>query len=170
MLKPRFLIGFTGHRAGFDEKLIQAALHGALDDLRKRAEAVGGQAELYASVAEGGDILCVEAARNLEMPVHLLLPLPDDEFAKDFSSAGVWDRSKHQLDLARQKPGRDSVRIVPGEIARPDCYFDQAIRILEAVDVLVAVWDGQPARGLGGTAEVIEHARKRLGLPVIVID
>lgn len=33
---------------------------------------------------------------------------------------------------------------------------------------LLAVWDGQPARGHGGTAGVVAYARKR-GVPVEVI-
>lgn len=31
--------------------------------------------------------------------------------------------------------------------------------MLDASDVLVAVWDGEPAQGLGGTAEIVELAR-----------
>ena len=34
--------------------------------------------------------------------------------------------------------------------------------------MLVAVWDGQPARGLGGTADVVAYARQR-GVPMEVI-
>ncbi|MFD8697829.1 hypothetical protein [Kitasatospora purpeofusca] len=36
------------------------------------------------------------------------------------------------------------------------------------VDRLIAVWDGLPARGFGGTADVVAHAR-RLGVPVQVL-
>ncbi|MFD9817060.1 hypothetical protein [Streptomyces sp. NPDC059080] len=35
-------------------------------------------------------------------------------------------------------------------------------------DRLLAVWDGQPARGYGGTADVVAHAR-RTGVPVEVV-
>ncbi|GAA5140597.1 hypothetical protein GCM10023213_23420 [Prosthecobacter algae] len=168
MLKPRFLIGFTGHRTGYDEALIRPALKAVLEDLQKRAAAIGGEADLYTSVAEGADTLCVQVARGLGMAVHLLLPLPQDEFAKDFSSPPAWERSRQQIELALQKPGSDSMRVLPGEMKRPDCYFDQGIRILEGVDVLVAVWDGLPEQGLGGTAQVIVHA-KNLGMPVILI-
>ncbi|MGW5646007.1 hypothetical protein ACWEV3_27990 [Saccharopolyspora sp. NPDC003752] len=33
---------------------------------------------------------------------------------------------------------------------------------------MLAVWDGQPARGFGGTADVVDSARKR-GVDVTVI-
>jgi hypothetical protein len=35
-------------------------------------------------------------------------------------------------------------------------------------EVLIAVWDGLPARGLGGTADVVAYA-KQCGRPVEVI-
>ncbi len=168
MIKPRYLIGFTGHRSGYDEAIIRTALVRVLTDLQERALKVGGQTELYASVAEGCDTLCVEVARELGMPVHLLLPLEETEFEKDFSAPAAWKRSQKQLVIAQQRPGCDSAHLVTGEATRPECYFNQAIHVLDAVDVLVAVWDGQPARGLGGTAQVVAQA-KAIGTPVVQI-
>lgn len=169
MLTARYIIGFTGHRAGFDETVVRAALTEVFHDLQQRVEKIRGTVELSASVAEGSDTLCVEVAGALEIPVHLVLPLPESEFAKDFSTPAAWARSEAQLRIARARPGRDSVRLAPGEPTRPDCYFNQGIYLLDAVDVLVALWDGQPARGVGGTAQIIAQA-KAMGLPVIVID
>ena len=168
MLKPRYIIGFAGHRSGFAESTIRPVLKQILTDLQARADKLGGQAELYASVAEGADTLCVEVARELGMPVHLLLPLEESEFAKDFSTPTAWQRSQAQLATARQRPGRDSVHFVSGEATRPECYFNLAIHMLDAADVLVTVWDEAPARGLGGTAQVIAQA-KALGTPVVQV-
>lgn len=39
---------------------------------------------------------------------------------------------------------------------------------LDLADALIAVWDGEPARGYGGTADVVDLARTR-GLDVTVI-
>lgn len=36
------------------------------------------------------------------------------------------------------------------------------------VDELIAVWDGNPARGYGGTADVVAYA-ERMGVPVRVL-
>jgi hypothetical protein len=33
--------------------------------------------------------------------------------------------------------------------------------MLRGADRLIAVWDGRPARGRGGTAEAVEQARRR---------
>lgn len=40
--------------------------------------------------------------------------------------------------------------------------------MLERADELIAVWDGQPARGYGGTADVVQAARDK-DLPVTVV-
>ena len=169
MLKPRFIIGFSGHRSGYEETLIAPALSMALETLKQQAIDAGGQAELYASVAEGTDTLCVEAARSLNIPVHLLLPLPEAEFEKDFSGPDAWDRSRAQIEIARRHPGEDSIHLVPGESTRPECYFNQAMHMLEACDVLLLVWNGQPSKGLGGTTDVFDQATT-IRLPTITID
>jgi hypothetical protein len=53
-----------------------------------------------------------------------------------------------------------SVTVVPqvaGE-AREDAYARAGHAIVDASDVLVALWDGKPARGRGGTAEIVQYA------------
>lgn len=40
--------------------------------------------------------------------------------------------------------------------------------VVDHSDLLIAVWDGLPARGLGGTADVVTYARER-GIPVQVV-
>lgn len=47
-------------------------------------------------------------------------------------------------------------------------YMEASIEMLRRADGLVAVWDGLPARSLGGTADVVDYARS-LGLSVTVI-
>ena len=41
--------------------------------------------------------------------------------------------------------------------------------VVDHCDVLIALWDGKPSRGKGGTAEIIEYARKR-GRPLIIVS
>ncbi|MGW1680148.1 hypothetical protein [Saccharopolyspora sp. NPDC002376] len=43
-----------------------------------------------------------------------------------------------------------------------------SVKMIEMVDRLVAVWDGEPARGYGGTADVVNAARER-NVPVSVV-
>jgi hypothetical protein len=50
----------------------------------------------------------------------------------------------------------------------PDAYFEADMRIVDAADVLLVVWDGKPESGLGGTAQLVGFARARR-LPIIWI-
>jgi hypothetical protein len=47
------------------------------------------------------------------------------------------------------------------ETATPNAYLDAGLLTLRRLDRLIAVWDGRPAAGVGGTAEIVEHARRR---------
>jgi hypothetical protein len=40
--------------------------------------------------------------------------------------------------------------------------------VVRNAELLVAVWEGKPARGLGGTADVVAYAKQR-GVPVDVV-
>lgn len=49
-----------------------------------------------------------------------------------------------------------------------ESYMAASLRMLADADELLAVWDGEPARGYGGTADVVDAARAS-GLAVTVI-
>jgi hypothetical protein len=49
-----------------------------------------------------------------------------------------------------------------------EAYLAAGEEVLMSVDRLMAVWDSGPSGGLGGTVDVVEHARQ-LGTPVEVI-
>lgn len=52
--------------------------------------------------------------------------------------------------------------------ATVQAYMAASVRMLDGAETLFAVWDGLPARGYGGTADVVAEARRR-GLPVRLI-
>ncbi|MGD1032644.1 MAG: hypothetical protein ABSA05_16060, partial [Opitutaceae bacterium] len=52
---------------------------------------------------------------------------------------------------------------------REDAYLDAGMETVHGADIVLAVWDGEPARGKGGTADIIAYARD-LGRPLLIID
>lgn len=168
MPSPPCVVAFTGHRTGFDPLAVRRALGRVLDDLGDRATAAGESLRLCTSVAEGCDTVWVQMARERGHSLDLLLPMTEAEFAADFTPDG-WNLAKAEIDHARLHPAHHSVREMAGAAPRPACYFDLAIEMLSHSRVLVAVSDGSPSRGLGGTASVVALAA-RGGLPVILVD
>lgn len=157
---PQFhVVGFTGHRHVADPKRIAAAIDRALRELRSSTP---GEWIALSSVAAGSDSLFAEAAAELGLAWHAILPLPPAEFKKDFT-AEEW---KHAESLL---PEAEVVRVTAEAEAREDAYLDCGMETVNGCDILLAVWDGAPARGKGGTAEVIAYARE-LGRPLLIID
>jgi len=162
------VVAFTGHRAGFDAGAVRPALARVLDDLVARAQAAGHPLRLCTSVAEGCDTLWLEVARERGVAVEILLPLEESEFAADFSATG-WERAKAALDEARAHPNRDTIAVVGAGLSRPQCYEALGDEMLRRSRILVAVSDGAPGRGPGGTAAVVAQARDN-GVPTVRVD
>lgn len=54
-----------------------------------------------------------------------------------------------------------------GQFSR-DAYMAASEEVLDSVDSLIAVWDGNSSEGYSGTADVVAAARER-GIPVTVV-
>jgi hypothetical protein len=76
---------------------------------------------------------------------------------------------------AEAQPAYDQLLARASTVTRLDhqeststAHMEASTRMLRDADMLIAVWDGQPARGYGCTADVVNHARG-IGIPVSVI-
>jgi hypothetical protein len=59
--------------------------------------------------------------------------------------------------------------VIDPQPTRELAYLAAGVRVVELADVLFAVWDGKPARGTGGTAEIVERAMA-IDTPVLQVD
>lgn len=155
------VVGFTGHRELADMDGVAQAIRAQLVWLRKEhpAQWIAGS-----SIASGADTLFAETALELGLPWHALLPLPREMFKEDFDGTG-WEKAEALLDRASHV----GVTCDGVHDLREQAYLDCGHETVNASDVLIAVWNGLEARGIGGTAQVVAYARK-LGKPLIVID
>jgi hypothetical protein len=153
------VVGFSGHRSVANPAGVARAITTALALLRQEA---AGEWIALSSIAIGSDQLFVKQAQALGLSWHAILPLPKAEFQKDFLPA-EWLTAEELLACAEHE------RVIAENGSREDAYLDCGMETVDGADVLIAVWDGQPARGKGGTAEVVHYA-KSLDKPVLVID
>lgn len=154
------IVGFTGHRQITNPEVIGRAIGEALDFLRSETP---GEWVVLSSVAEGGDQLFVQQALQRGMSWHAILPLPHAEFARDFEPA-KWQQVQALLAQAEHLQVSND-----DDGPREDAYLDCGMETVNGSDLLLAVWDGEAARGRGGTAEVVEYARS-VGKPILIID
>jgi hypothetical protein len=159
-----YAVGIVGHRADRigDAARVSMRLREVLDLV---AAALPGDAalRLVSALAEGADRLGASAALEAGMELDAVLPFPVDEYARDF--AGEPSRAEFADLLARAS----STLILDGAAdARARAYEAAGMALLDNCDLLIAVWDGGPSGGRGGTRDVIEEAIRR-GIPLAVV-
>lgn len=156
-------VGVTGHRQYDDLDAVGDAVDVVADTLAARAVAAGTPLEVWSSLAEGADRVVADAlvARGAELVA--VLPLDPIDYADDFGDPV----SRREFERLLGTAGH--VLVVGAHLpTRPAAYEAAGLAIVEACPVLVAVCDGAPARGPGGTAAIVDAAHGR-GREVIVV-
>lgn len=153
------VVGFTGHRQIEDVAGMERVLAEVLAGLRNEN---GIEWLALSSVAAGSDMVFARAALGLGMGWEAILPLPAAEFRRDFPEA-EWTNVQALLGKA------EHIRIISERGLRDDAYLDGGMETVNHCDVVLAVWNGEPSRGRGGTAEIVAYARE-LHRPLIIVD
>lgn len=180
----RIRIGVAGHRKLDDPAAIQAMVKKAIDaevenlfpkesrqnvERARRAGTTAIPYRVLSPLAEGADRVVVQAV--LEYPgAHLdvVLPFTVEDYLEDFETEESKTEFRDLLARCRQpvflrtRSIRDD-RHDPGNQAelRRDAYIQVGQYVVDHCDVLIAVWDGQPARGRGGTVEIVKYAEEQ---------
>lgn len=159
-LQRLWFVGFAGHRAVPDPVTAKAAIRRELELI---ATTVHGELVGIASAAAGGDLLFLDACEEAGIRTVVLLPFAKERFAEDFDDPEEWRHACRCMEAAWW------LEVSPGGEGAPAAYHVTAREVLEISDRMLFLWDGQPARGLGGTAESVQEAQDR-GLASRVID
>ncbi|MBL9155721.1 MAG: hypothetical protein JNK37_24810 [Verrucomicrobiales bacterium] len=169
MLSPVWIVGFSGHRKVPDREGAARELEMLFQRLAERIKAAGGTPALCTSPAAGADLLALTAAEKAGFSIHLVLPLPVDEFRHDFEDTAEWSIASEWIAKATMDAEGSTIRTPSAILPRPECYYESGLDIVSASDVLVVYWDGEPANGLGGTSDVVDLAKSQ-GKPVLRVD
>jgi hypothetical protein len=153
------IIGVTGHRKLADESRLAAAVDAALDEVVRRATEEGSGAPpqliVLSPLAEGADRLVAKRVlARAGAVLEVVLPLPEDEYAVDFKTAG--SRVEFAGLLARAR----TIHRLSRSPSREESYAAAGRYVVDHCDVLFAIWNGKPEGGGGGTAGVVRYARE----------
>jgi len=177
----RLRIGVSGHRAPpkLPEQsqpplhrsirrilatVVEAARGAAGYDVDAPAAASASEFVIVSSLAEGSDRIVAETGLEVGYTLEALLPFARAEYERDFATdesratfAGLLGRAAAVFELNG----------AAGE--RPRAYQTAGFVMLANIDLLIAIWDGAEAAGIGGTAEIVGRAVAD-GIPVIRLD
>lgn len=160
-------VGVTGHRLSRLADVDLAGLRSRIDNALAAIAAAmpNGRFRLVGSLAEGADTIAVDAALALGWQVDTVLPFMREEYARDFDDAAT-------RGLGARLAASANVLELPGsrhEAGGEAAAYERAGRVvLTQSDLLLAVWDGEPARGRGGAAQIVAEAVAH-AVPVLVL-
>ena len=192
-------VGVTGTRAMPDEPTAQnhvaSAIRAALEALRKHTFEAAAKPNIAAPhepdvqpllrlvspLAEGADRLVARIAIELGYQLEVPMPFPQGEYERDFQPKDRDARINaaslaefHDL-LSHAVPDSDAgpKRILELDGGRGDdeaaSYGAVGRLVVRNCDLLIAVWNGRPGKGSGGTADTVRFAA-RGGPPVWWVD
>jgi hypothetical protein len=142
-------IGVTGH-----QRLAHAS---AWDWVRSELTALlrrgAGPLVGISSLAAGTDQIFADLVLRHGGALEVVIPFPG--YAEKFL------RQSDQREYERLLRAASLVETLRRDGSDEEAYMEAGKRVVNASDLLVAVWDGRPAAGLGGTADVVEYAARR---------
>jgi hypothetical protein len=147
-------IGITGHRILTDKRKIEMGI----DEVLSYFNMIFPIQEwtVLSSLAEGSDCLFVEKLLQYRQ-VKLVVPLPlsVERYMETFSNEAaklLFSELYHQA--------AEIIQIEP-KPTEEESFLTAGLYIVHHCEVLVTIWDGQDAIGLGGTGQIVEYAREK---------
>ena len=142
------IAGVTGHQKLGDKETICWVENSLTKEIQKQDIITG-----LTCLAIGADQLFAQILDSFQIPYIAVVACEkyDETFAKES------DRENYYQYLAR---ANETIKLdfpFPSEQA----YYDAGKYVVDHSDMLFAVWNGKAARGLGGTGDVVEYAKKK---------
>lgn len=140
-------IGITGHQKLSDE----TAWTWVKSEISRVLRENGGK-QAVTSLAIGADQVFAQVA--LKEGYNLLAVVPCSGYESTFDSEKLQnykkllEKSLDKVELNFSEPSEEA-------------FYAAGEKVLELSDILVAVWNGKPAKGLGGTGDIVDLAIKQ---------
>ena len=102
------------------------------------------------SLAVGADQLFAETLNDLH--IRYIAIIPCDGYEHTFTTS--IDLEKYQ----RLLQGAFEIVNLPFDTPSEEAFYEAGKQIANSSDMMIAIWDGQPAKGLGGTGDIVKYA------------
>lgn len=151
-----YYIGVTGHRTVTDEHIIRSKIKEVIKNI---CTPITSPLTIISPIAEGSDRLVTQEILSFDNNVYnnkliVVLPLTKEDYMDDFKTI---ESKEEFINLLNQA---SKIITLPETSSRKDAYLQVGKYVVDECDVLIAIWDGLPSRGKGGTAEIVDYARK----------
>lgn len=139
--------GITGHQ------LLPPAIVDCAVAHWSRALPAGAALHGVSSLAEGADQLFATHVLSSGGVLEAILP------CEGYAASLATDVGRARFEQLRR--AATTVLTLPYPRPSEEAFLAAGQLLVDRCDHLFAVWDGLPARGVGGTADVVDYARSR---------
>lgn len=148
-------IGITGHRHLQNEHDVRLEIAQSIEYFKAKYGKVTG----VSAIAYGADTIFAQEIERHNCELLIILPFSEEEYRKDFED----EKKKRDFDVLRKGHAVTVNRLSTPttDHERNLAYRDTGERLVNECDVLFAVWDGQPAHGVGGTGDIVAYAKAK---------
>ncbi|HBW20619.1 MAG: hypothetical protein ACLPN6_28480 [Streptosporangiaceae bacterium] len=172
LIPIRLRVGISGHRnVSADHPSLTTEITKAIEYITQALAADSAAVKqkhialtAVSSLAEGADRVVASEFLHRQARLEVVLPLPEAEYCKDFGS----EESIAEFDRLLKKCPADRRDVVAPTGSREQAYELAGRAVVDRSDAMIVVWDGQPARGRGGTADIYAYAQ-RWQKPILLI-
>lgn len=166
------VVGVTGHRDLLPQSVreLEKCVRNILTELQTTYSAT--RIIVLSSLAEGADRLVARIALSLNMELIVPLPMPKEEYEKDFKDEKSRKEFNQLLNQASQPVlmpwvGHNTAENItlPASENRAMQYAAAGAFIVSHCQVMIALWDGMFTGRTGGTGEIIKFMKKGVPYP-----
>ena len=163
-------MGITGHRILPDPQKLAACLYNILTtgylgaftpDANEKLGSLKPSSihlTLISPLAEGADRLVADVVLEHGGMLEALLPMPVDEYEKDFITLESKREFRELLAQSQRVTVTECGVPLDDPNYRQNAYLRVGEETVSRCDILIALWDGLPSRGIGGTADIVALA------------
>jgi len=102
------------------------------------------------SLAIGADQLYAQILRKIG--IRYLAIIPSDQYEKTFTNTSDLEQYNSLLH------GASEIIELPFDAPSEIAFYRAGKQMVNLSDMVIAVWNGQPAKGLGGTGDIVKYA------------
>lgn len=170
-LPYRLRIGVAGHRNLTNADEVRVAIQRVLEQIQKTLQPQQRTSldwVVVSPLALGADrIVAEEILKQAGSSLEVLSPFSLDEYRQDFVEPDDFEEFNRLVSRA------DSVQCITQTSQPQDGsaeeqsswrdrgYLNVGRAVVDASEIVVVIWDGEPARGLGGTADTVGYALRQ---------
>lgn len=141
-------IGVTGHQNLISIK-VKKWVQKSLSEYLSKYDGIVG----FSCLAEGADQVFAEEI--LKKGFNLVAIIPSHNYEKSFSNKSarvnfnnLLLRSSNIINLSFKNPSEEA-------------YWEAGKTIVDSSDLVLAIWNGKEAEGLGGTGDIVKYAMSK---------